>query len=159
MEKDFRELIKKNEGILTKIINLYSYSRADRDDLRQEILIQLWKSFPKYKGNSRFSTWMYKVSLNTAITYIKKNSRNFKFVDYRPQIPDVIEENNPATIDDVKQLYSAISLLSKIDRAIVILHLDKFAHKEIAEIIGVTERTLNVKLYRIKEKLKEILNN
>lgn len=159
-DKDkFIKLISENKGIIIKISNLYTNTKSDFEDLKQEIIFQLWKSFPRFKGNSKFTTWMYKVALNTAITNIKKSKRHpifqaFSSSEYK--IPSKDFNNNK---EEISNLYNAISRLNDIDKAIILLYLEEKKYSEIAEIVGLSEKNISVKLVRIKKKLKALLND
>ena len=159
LKDEFLELISLNQGIIFKICNIYTFNREDFNDLKQEIILQLWKSFPSFKGESKFSTWMYRVAFNTAITNIKKSKRHpifetFSNIEYK--IPD--REEIYYLNDEINQLYTAISKLNDIDKAIITLYLDKKTYKEIGQIIGLSEKNISVKLVRIKRKLKTVFN-
>jgi len=157
VKHEFAELVSKNQDIIHKVCNLYCNNLEDRRDLFQDVLYQLWKSYPSFRHESKFTTWMYRVALNTAITRFKKfkkspksedlNERTFQLADYQD---DTIDEK-------LKMLYEAINQLSKIERAIIMLHLEENSYQEIAQIIGITETNVGVKINRIKKKLKTIL--
>lgn len=155
IEKDFIEQIQKHQGILHKICFVYSNSNADKEDLYQEIVLHLWKSYPSFRKEAKFSTWMYRVALNTAITLNKKAAL---FENHKTQLSD--EYAIAEVIDyseDIKILYKAISKLSKIEKAIIMLWLEEKAYSEIAEIVGISEKYVSVKLVRSKKKLAKII--
>jgi len=157
-EDKFVEDINRNIGIIHKICNVYFNSQYDRQDASQEILYQLWKSYPGFKGESQFSTWMYKVALNTAITYAKKSDRKPR----KEMAPDnVISEGNEQyhINEKMRWLYAAINSLSEIDKAITLLYLENKSYDEIAIITGLTKTNVSVRLVRIKKSLKEKLKN
>lgn len=155
IETEFLSKIHKHQGILHKICFLYSNYNADREDLYQEITLQLWKSYPSFKGESEFSTWMYRVALNTAISITKKPSF-FVATDNAPTIQDNIE-NSMDLNEEIKVLYKAISQLKKVEKAIVLLWLEEKSYEEIASTIGITVKNVSVKLVRVKAKLAEII--
>ncbi len=155
IEKEFIDQIQKHQGILHKICFVYSNRNADKKDLYQEIVLQLWKSYPAFRQEAKFSTWMYRVALNTAITLNKKAAL---FGNHKTQLSD--EYAIAEIIDyseDIKILYKAISKLSKIEKAIVMLWLEEKAYSEIAEIVGISEKNVSVKLVRSKKKLAQII--
>ncbi len=155
IEKAFIEQIQKHQGILHKICFVYSNSNEDKEDLYQEIVLQLWKSYPSFRKEAKFSTWMYRVALNTAITLNKKAAffKNHKTpLSDEYAIAEVIDYS-----EDIKILYKAISKLSKIERAIIMLWLEEKAYSEISEIIGISEKNVSVKLVRSKKKLEQII--
>jgi RNA polymerase sigma-70 factor (ECF subfamily) len=155
IEKEFIGQIQKHQGILHKICFVYSNSNSDKEDLYQEIVLQLWKSYSSFRKEAKFSTWMYRVALNTAITLNKKAAL---FDNHKTQLSDeyVIAEVIDYS-EDIKILYKAISKLSKIEKAIVMLWLEKKAYSEIAEIVGISEKNVSVKLVRSKKKLAKTI--
>jgi RNA polymerase sigma-70 factor, ECF subfamily len=155
-ETEFLDLIKKHQNIIHKICFVYSNNKYDRQDLYQEIILQLWKSFSSFKSQSAFSTWMYRVALNTAITVRKKQNI---FV-YTENPPTGISNNNEHFIDlseEIKILYNAIGHLKKVEKAIILLWLEEKSYEEIAGTIGISIKNVSVKLVRIKAKLAEII--
>ncbi|MGQ8337259.1 RNA polymerase sigma factor [Sunxiuqinia sp. A32] len=159
MEKEFVQIISENQGIIHKVCSIYCDSEEDRRDLFQEILAQLWKSFPSFRSESKFSTWMYRVALNTAITSFKKTKRQpdqsgIEIGNF--QLPE--EEYDSETEEQIKLLHKAISQLSGIEKSIVLLFLENKKYEEIAEITGITQNYVRVKMNRIKKKLKKFMN-
>lgn len=159
MEKEFIELIRNHQGILHKICNVYFIRNPYKEDYYQEILIRLWKSYPSFRNQSAFSTWLYRVALNAAIDIIRKEKiqpvhTELSKIEYN--IPD--QEHN---IEGEKKeiLYQAISQLCDVEKAIIILYLEDYSYKEIAEIIGISESNTGVKINRIKSQLIKILAN
>ncbi len=159
MEKDFIRLITENQGIIHKVANLYSNGKEEKQDLFQEILLQLWKSYGTFQHKSKFTTWMYRVALNTALTSFRKFKKQKLQQDIDEigfQIPDL--NTNQEIEEQIKYLYAAISQLSEIERAIIMLYLEEHDYKEISQILGITESNVGVKINRIKKKLKTILS-
>lgn len=138
---------------------MYCDDNEDAEDLFQDILFQLWKSWPTFNSDSRVSTWMYRIGLNTAITRLRKNKRRPLFQSLslaQHSIP-----NDPSQRLDIlfdEELQNAIASLNKMDKGIVMLYLDEKSYKEIAEIMGLTESNVGVKINRIKEKLRKTIN-
>lgn len=159
MEKEFIRIINENQGIIHKVCSVYCDSEEDRRDLFQEILAQLWKSFPSFREESKFTTWMYRVALNTAITSFKKNKRQ---PDHNGLSLDKVqlahEEYDPATDEQMRQLHQAVARLSGIEKSIILLYLENKSYEEIAEITGITQNYVRVKMNRIKHKLKKQMN-
>jgi len=152
-ETRFINLIQENAGIIYKVIHLYIDSAEDRKDVHQEILIQAWKSYERFKGRSKFSTWLYKVALNTVLTWQRKESKRGEVkTDFYPESTTEVQDN---VIRD--ELYLLIKALNEIDRMIMTLHLDGYQNKEIAEITGMKVNNINVKLYRLKNQIIEQL--
>lgn len=156
-EQVFLGLIEKHKGILFKICRHYAEGSQLNYDLMQEILAVSWKAFDRFEGKSQFSTWLYRVGLNTAITYQRKEKRKpyHESIDAIYHLP--YEDNEINIEEEVKLLYKAIKQLSKVDKAIILLYLEKKTYEEIGEIIGTTKNNIGVRVNRIKTKLKNIL--
>lgn len=150
----FLSVIAQHQGILHKLCRLYRDSPEDREDLFQEMIYQLWKSFPSYAGNAKISTWIYRIALNTALAGFRKRSISVTYTDTLPEIPAT--ENTSTQQQD--QLFAALKQLSDAEKAIIALYLDDFSYQEIAAIIGIAENYVGVKINRIKTKLKNKLN-
>jgi RNA polymerase sigma-70 factor, ECF subfamily len=159
MENKFTELLYQNQGILHKICNLYFINRTEKEDYQQEIILQLWKAFPCFNNQSKFSTWMYRVCLNAAIDIIRKERTQPQFIKLENREADIIAENVKESSSNQEKLYQAINRLSDFDKAIITLYLDEFSYKEIAEIIGITEVNTGVKINRIKSLLLKSIDN
>ncbi|CAC9972464.1 RNA polymerase sigma factor [Flavobacterium panici] len=131
----------------------------DQQDLFQEIICQLWKSYDSFRNESQFSTWMYRVAVNTAIVFLKKEKR--KVDKYEIVSENVKEEEGDSQIKEnqIEHFYKAVQKLEKIDKAIIFYQLEGFSHKEIGENLGISEGNARVKLNRAKEKLKDIIKN
>ena len=163
MKSDFKNIVDEYNGILYKIARSYTMEEADFKDLYQEMLIQLWQSFDRFKGDAKISTWIYRVSLNTALTFQKKQKRKLSTnpidkVSYKiVETGSVGEELNYQKEKKVELLYQCVNLLKKDDRAIILLHLEEKKYDEIAEIIGITTSHVGVKLLRIKKQLFQLL--
>lgn len=153
----FIEQIAGNEALIWKICRLYGNTEEDRQDLFQEIMIQTWQSFDKFRGEAKFSTWLYQVALNTAISGIRKKKRTIQIVQ-RETIPDMADHSPPPDDEQLKHLYKAISKLNGIEKALTLLYLEDRSYKEMETILGISESTLRVKMTRVKEKLRQLLN-
>jgi len=153
--EDFLDLVHKHQGVLHKICLAYCSSHCSREDLYQDIILQLWRSYPSFRGSSSFSTWMYRVALNTAINQTRKKTI-FLSDGAAGDIPD-----EGWGISDLSEelglLYSAITRLGKIDRAIILLWLEEHSYEEISDIMGITKKNVSVRLVRIREKLAQII--
>jgi RNA polymerase sigma-70 factor, ECF subfamily len=159
VKKEFTRLLKENQGIIHKICNIYFYNRLDIEDYFQEIIIDLWKAYPSFKGQSKFSTWMYRVALNSAIDLLRKEKTQpqlFKLSQTEFEIPDNQTKTNS---DKEEKLYRAINLLSEVEKAIIILYLEDYSYREISEIVGISETYTGVKINRIKKELQKKLND
>ena len=159
MEKEFTELLYQNQGIVHKICNLYFNTRTDINDYKQELIIQLWKAFPSFNNQSKFSTWMYRVCLNAAIDIIRKEKTQPEFVKYEYHDFITISDSKSELSENQEKLYQAINTLSDIDKAIITLYLDEFSYKEIAEIMGISESNTGVKINRIKSLILKSIEN
>jgi RNA polymerase sigma-70 factor (ECF subfamily) len=140
------------------VCNIYCDDQDDRNDLFQEIVAQLWKSFPSFREESKFSTWMYRVALNTAITSFKKTKRRpdqNRLTFENLQIKD--EHYDAETEDEIKNLHKAVAQLTGVEKSIVLLFLENKKYEEIAEITGITQNYVRVKMNRIKKKLKKFM--
>lgn len=158
MEKDFLQIIQKNQGIIHKVCSMYCDVEEDRKDLFQEIVAQLWKSYPSFRKESKFSTWMYRVALNTAITTFKKDKRRPEQKGLSYENAQIAEENyDTETEENIKILNHAVAQLTGIEKSIVLLFLENKKYEEIAEITGITQNYVRVKMNRIKKKLKKLM--
>jgi len=154
------KLIEDNRGIIFKICNAYCKNEHDREDLQQEIVYQLWKSYPAYKQQYKFTTWMYRVALNIAISFYRKTkiTDNIIALDEAPlEIADK-PDNTPETEKNISTLHQFINGLKELDKALMILYLEEKSYIEIAEILGISETNVATKISRIKEKLKRQFN-
>lgn len=158
-EQEFLSRIEKHKGILYKVSKMYMDNIDDQEDLFQEIVCQLWKAYDSFKGESQFSTWMYRVGINTAIVFLKKEKR--KVDKYELPSTNIREEENDSEVKEkqIEHFYKAVQKLEKIDKAIIFYQLEGFSHKEIGENLGISEGNARVKLNRAKEKLKELIKN
>ena len=150
MEEKFIDLLYENQGIVHKVCNLYFANRTDKEDYHQELIIQLWKAFPSYKGRAKFSTWMYRVCINAAIDITRKEKRQIKQVQLLDTTFPQVSDEDDSTSTQQEQLYRAINKLSDVDKAIITLYLEEYSYQEIAEMIGISKTYTGVKISRIK---------
>ena len=154
-QEQYIKQIQNHEGIIHKIIGLYADCEEDKKDLHQEILLQGWKAYPRYKGEAAFGTWLYKICLNTALTFRKKEKTRTDAVTHAAA---QLEENvKGSTGEEYETLYLIIKQLDEVDKMIITLHLDGFKNPEIAEITGMTTNNINVKVHRIKAQIIDSL--
>ena len=146
-----------HQGIVLHISALYSNSRDERDDVSQEIILQAWKSFKSFKDQSKFSTWLYRVALNTAISYLRK-SKKVELISMSNLNDPTVESVNELD-EEIANLYQAINRLSKIDKALVLLYLEDYGYEEMAGILGISSTNVGVKINRIKKRLKKIMDH
>lgn len=159
LEHRFVSQLEANQNIVHKICRLYTNDSDAHNDLFQEITIQLWKAYPKFRGDSKFSTWMYRVALNTAITLYRKSKRSIQTQDFEAiSFKMTSEEYDDTTEQQLALMYNAVKTLNDIDKALVFLYLENKNYREIAGTLGISEVNARVKMNRIKEKLRTILN-
>ncbi|ASV31398.1 MULTISPECIES: RNA polymerase sigma factor [Maribacter] len=159
LEHSFVTELQDNQNIVHKVCTLYTNDKESHNDLFQEITIQLWKAYPKFRGEAKFSTWMYRVALNTAITLYRKSKRRIDTQDYESVIFKIkADEYDETEEQQLKLMYKAVRQLGDIDKALVFMYLEDKNYTEIAETLGITEVNARVKMNRIKTKLRTILN-
>jgi RNA polymerase sigma factor (sigma-70 family) len=160
-KEQFIGILKEHKRLLYKVVYLYCRDSEDRKDLEQEIIIQLWKSLKNYNQEFKLSTWIYKIALNVAISYyrrdVKRKETNEPYDENIFKIAEV-DDNAEETINKRELLYKFINKLDELNKAIIILYLDDKSYKEISEIIGLTETNVGTKINRIKSKLKESIS-
>lgn len=154
-EAEFLEELRQNQGIIFKLTGLYASDPEEKKDLYQEILLNAWKGWPSFRREAKFSTWLYRICLNTIFTQKRKTG----IVDYKDSLEDLSPQLQHSSMqqEDSMSLQKAIRLLSETDRAIVSLHLDGFENSEIADMLGITANHVAVKLHRCKQQLSNLL--
>lgn len=156
-ETSFLAKLNRDIRIVHRVCHTYFPRDAvEREDVFQEIMYQLWRSYPQFRGESKFSTWMYKVALNTAITHIQRRTetpQNAELSEVVAHASDVDE--HMSRVEELHRLHEAIAALSDIDKAIILLHLEDQNYDEIASITGLTKTNVSVRLVRIKRALKD----
>ncbi len=155
MKEEFLEILSKYQGILYKVSLIYFKNNADREDNLQEIIYQLWKSFPNIRHKESIGSWIYAVSINTSISRIKKVSR----IEYRSDIPEMPDKSNFIDVmsmnESLQILLNAIDNLDEVDKSIMLLYLEEKSYEEISEIIGISKSNVGVRINRAKETLKQ----
>lgn len=156
-ESDFLARIEQHKGILHKVSRMYMDTAEDREDLVQEIILRLWKSQGSFAGNSAYTTWMYRVAVNTAITFLRKEKRSpaFTFPESLPEQRD--EGPDSRKEEQLQAFYKAAQELTPIEKALIFYFMEGLSHREISQQLGITENNARVKLNRTKEKLQLIL--
>jgi len=157
-QQEFIKLIKENEGIIFKITLVYSFKEEDQKDLYQEIVYQLWKSFDSFRGDSKISTWMYRIALNTSITYMKKEKRKGRSVPIDNVLLARIEQIDTLMEERIKILHNHIKELNTVEKGVILLYLEGKSYDEISSITGFTSSNVGTRLNRIKQKLKSQIN-
>ena len=159
LEQKFVTDLEQHQNIVHKVCRIYTNNQDAHNDLFQEITIQLWKAYPKFRGEAKFSTWMYRVALNTAITLYRKSKRSIQTQDFDSVLYRIqSKEYDDTEEQQLKFLYKAIHELSDIEKALVFLYLEDKNYKEISETMGFTEVNARVKMNRVKNKLKKLVN-
>ncbi len=156
IEHQFLELLNHHKGILYKIANVYTKDEIAREDLIQEMILQLWRAYPRYDSNYKVSTWFYRIALNVAISNLRKETNRKKMlskIDNRQGT--MVTAPNADENEDLSLLNSFITQLKEIERAIIILHLEERSHEDISEILGISKTNVSTKINRIKQKLKQ----
>ena len=156
-QAEFVQVIRDNNGLILKVCNLYAATVQDRQDLYQEIVIQLWRAIPKFRSESKLTTWMYRVALNTAISDYRKQKRIITTTELGLLTKEIEDQNEQTDKEErLKSLYEAIGHLSEIEKAIVMLYLEDKPYDEMEDILGINQNNLRVKMNRIKEKLRQL---
>ena len=156
-EKEFSQLINDNQGLIIKISRMYTNTLEDEQDLFQEIVLQLWRSYDSFKGQSKISTWMYRVALNTAITLFRKKTKSPKtdeLLDFHYQHSEDFDDEKQ---HQISTLYKVIKMLPNVERAIVMMYLDDLPYRDISENLGISEVNARVKMNRLKKVLKKLM--
>ncbi|WP_235294735.1 RNA polymerase sigma factor [Portibacter lacus] len=151
-ENEFLKLVDDHKGMIVKICRMYFELKQDQEDLFQEILLQLWNSISKFKGQSKFSTWAYRVAINTALVYFKKENKQKEVIQSEPGL-----WYDSSQDDEVKIFYKAVKHLNKIEKALIIQYLDGLSGEEIAANLGISPGNVRVKTNRTKQKLQDII--
>ena len=151
----FLALINQHRGIIFKISRLYRDSQEDREDLFQEIVFQLWKSFPAFKGNASTGTWLYRIALNTAISSFRKKTPDIRYTD---ALPDLAEgQPSEELAHRQEQFFAAMKHCDDSEKTIITLYLEGLSYQQIAGITGMTENNVGVRLNRIKSKIQKLI--
>lgn len=158
-EQKFNQIVKENSELIKRICRYYNQNTQDQEDMYQEVLINIWRSLDKFRGESKLSTFIYRIAVNVSISYASKSFKQSKlYVNADTEnIHEIIDEPYEDKEIQIQQLHTALNTLSIIDKALISLVLEGLTMKEIANIIGITEPNVKVKIHRIKTYLKEEL--
>jgi len=158
LEKEFLDMIEAQKRTIYKVCYMYANDQDDLNDLFQESVLNLWKSFPSYRGDSKLTTWVYRISMNTCITYLRHASHRPQTVPMTANVASQMaaDEDTSAQLQD---LYKLINQLGKLERALILLWLEERNYQEMADILGLSKANVAVKLNRIREKLRKMSNN
>lgn len=152
-KEDFIGIIKENDGLIYKVAKVYTNSREDEQDLYQEIVYQLWKSFASFRNDAKITTWMYRVALNTAIAYLNREKRKGNFVPVNEMMINRADASDIVKEERLELLYAVIKQLNTIEKGIILLYLEGKTYDEIALITGFTVTNVGTRLGRIKQKI------
>ena len=159
-KEDFLSIIDANKRIIFKICNSYCKNADDREDLAQEVIFQLWRSWSSFNANYKLSTWMYRITLNVAISFYRKERKTTETVLMGDHVIEIADEQIEESLEtNLNALQQFINELKPLDKALMILYLEEKPQKEIAEIMGITSSNVATKIGRIKEQLKQKFNN
>jgi RNA polymerase sigma-70 factor (ECF subfamily) len=154
LQERFQALVEQHRKILYKVCNSYCQNRDDREDLAQEIIIQLWRSFERFDDRCRFSTWMYRIAINVAISFYRRESARAKHViSDEERILNTLDETRDQSAE-MQTLYQFIEGLEPLNRALILLYLDGSSYQEISEVLGISETNVATKIGRIKQSMK-----
>jgi len=163
LSQQFRELLERHRKIVFKVAASYCRHPEDRADLAQEIAAQLWRAFPSYDGQRTFSTWMYRIALNVAISFLRNNrNREQHFVSLDEQLHDTVGDSGgggAAADEQLRILHRCIAQLDGLNRALLLLYLDEKSHREIADILGISETNVATKIGRLKQRIRNDMGN
>ena len=152
-QKDiFDDWLNRYKNLIFKIVRAYAFTTMDRDDLFQEIIIQVWNSIPSFRREASVTTWLYRISLNTAIKWTRKERKHYSAEELK-KAQHILQEESMQTDERLAWLYEEIYRLDEIDRSVALLLLDDFSYKEMAAILGITESNIGVKINRLKKQL------
>ncbi|MCS3285001.1 sigma-70 family RNA polymerase sigma factor [Bacteroides salyersiae] len=155
IEQEFLSVIREYERVIYKVCYPYTTPTAILNDLYQDVVLNLWKAFPKFRRECKISTWIYRIALNTCISFIRKEKNVPEFVTLNREGDRMTEENDPLQ-EMLRQLYRMINQLGQLDKSIILLYLEDKSYDEISEITGLTVTNVATKLSRIKDKLKKM---
>lgn len=157
LKDTFIEQVKAHERMIFKVCFMYAHNADDKQDLYQEIMVQLWNAYPRFRGEAKFGTWLYQIAINTAIAGFRKGKRT---VQYESLDPSLTETGDSSSAQEEQErldlLYKAIGHLNEIERAIVMLYLEDKTYEEMEDILGISNGALRVKMHRIKDKLRQL---
>jgi RNA polymerase sigma factor (sigma-70 family) len=156
LQEQFQTLVDRHRNILYKICHSYCRDRDSREDLAQEILVQLWRTFGRFDGRCRFSTWMYRISLNVAISFYRRESvRRRCVISDEARLIEASSGEADSRPEDVQLLYRFIDGLDPLNKALILLYLDEQSYREIADVLGIAETNVATKINRLKNKMRQ----
>lgn len=157
LETVFLRIIEEQKKIIYKVCLVYAKDEETIGDLYQEVALNIWKALPGFRGASKTSTWVYRIALNTCVSWLRSSRKQPRTVPFTLSLGDIFEDEHDK--DDLREIYRLIGRLGELDRAVILLWLDRKSYKEIAETLGISPSVVGVRINRIKAKLREMSNN
>ena len=158
LEQEFLNMVEAQKRTIYKVCYMYANERDDLNDLFQETVLNLWKSFPRYRGESTLNTWVYRIAMNTCITFLRRSNTRPQTIPMTANVADLMAEEE-SKAGQLQELYRLINQLGKLERALILLWLEERSYEEMADILGISKANVAVKLFRTKEKLKKMSNS
>ncbi|MBU1820337.1 MAG: sigma-70 family RNA polymerase sigma factor [Bacteroidetes bacterium] len=158
IHEPFETYLEGYKKLIVKVAGAYCFDPEERKDLIQEIILHLWRAYPKYDGTSSLSTWTYRIALNVSISYVRRETARKRLEEKYQQEREVLEWTNPVIDERLEQLYRIIDRLKSLDKAIIILSLEGCNNTEIADVMGMSPTNVSTRLHRIREYLKSSVN-
>ncbi len=158
LEREFLDMIAAQKRIIYKVCYIYAKDQDDLNDLFQEVVLNLWKSFPSYRGDSTVTTWVYRIAMNTCITFLRRSNTRLQTIPMTADVASLVADEEGRT-GQLQELYRLINRLGKLERALILLWLEERSYQEMADILGISKANVAVKLLRTKEKLKKMSNS
>ena len=157
LEKEFLEMVETQKRVIYKVCYIYAKDQNDLNDLFQETVLNLWKAFPRYRGDSKLTTWVYRIAMNTCITFLRRSNTRIQTIPITANVAGLKAEED-GTAGQLQDLYKLINQLGKLERALILLWLEERSYQEMADILGISKNNVAVKLNRTKEKLRKMSN-
>jgi RNA polymerase sigma-70 factor (ECF subfamily) len=158
LEREFLDMIAAQKRVIYKVCYIYAKDQDDLNDLFQEVVLNLWKSFPSYRGDSTVTTWVYRIAMNTCITFLRRSNTRLQTIPMTADVASLVADEEGRT-GQLQELYRLINKLGKLERALILLWLEERSYQEMADILGISKANVAVKLLRTKEKLKKMSNS
>ena len=158
LEREFLDMIAAQKRVIYKVCYIYAKDQDDLNDLFQEVVLNLWKSFPNYRGDSTVTTWVYRIAMNTCITFLRRSNTRLQTIPITADVASLVADEEGRT-GQLQELYRLINKLGKLERALILLWLEERSYQEMADILGISKANVAVKLLRTKEKLKKMSNS